>query len=245
MRFTETMMTRPQFGVVVLVGVMLIDSAFCRAQDAKEEEVAEQVEQLVAFAHLGAFADRGLFAVVFRRSPALSGEDGRPEEPSIPREVLELLETREGGVLKRDLWRDWLPNQEERSAKELIRQFRNQGLLELFRVEDSRILDSPLSERKELMERLEAVVEPLQMQGLIAPGMTDSSAIILAAQLRTSAVEIDSAILRALTRAELTRLSKVIAFVMPSAIEDVKKWNRQFPLGSIALKGRFGKDTKP
>ena len=237
------------FAFTIIYGFVFATPAFCQMPDA---EVAIEDVDLHAFVQLGNFSDRGIASILFPQQqidPDVSAQANSGTEVAIPRDLLELLEVRVRnlapesrelpgplGAVKR-----WPLDLEPHTPKAAIDRFRKRGLIELFFHENTKLLDSPLTDRKELINRVATVSEHIYtaMGPLFGKVASDSELIIVAGQVRKLSVELDTEILRSLSPAERARISKLISHLLPSAIADAKQSNRKYALGSVIFdKGR-------
>jgi len=236
-------MIASSIGFVVLNGWLAANALFCQPLDA---EVPTEDADLHAFVELGNFCDRGIAAILFVQQRIDSdGNEQKQPEAAIPRDVLQLMEVRKEnlaaaespelpyplGAVKR-----WPFDSENPTPKATIDRFRKRGLVELFLSENTKLLDSPLTKRKELMNQVKAISDQIDtLLGSIMFGHvpTESELIFFSGRVRRFSVELDNAILKSLTKAERARISKLAAYLLPSAIAEAKEYNRKYALGSF------------
>ena len=229
-------MINRRLACILICGTLLADSAMCQTPDP---EVTVEEEVLLAFVQLGYFTDRGISAQLFQ-SLATSNADAEPDaeaETSISREVLELLKDREENLLQQSLKLSWLIETEDHSPKATISRFRKYGLIELFHNENAKLLDSPLSQRKELVSQFEAIADQISktLAATYAKGLTEAQGVVIAGHLRTLSVELEVAIFKSLLPNERARIAKLVSCLLPGAIAEAKRCNRKFALGSAFL----------
>jgi hypothetical protein len=204
-------------------------------------EATSDDEVLIAFVQLGILSDRGIVAAVVRDvvKSDVNAEANADADILVPRELLELLDIREKHLAKESPRVPWLIDVENHTPTAAIDRFRKYGLIELFHTENSKMLDYPLTERKELMDRIERITDQLwtTLSPLFAGKQrpTERRLILIAGQIRTLSVDVDMEILKSLSSTERVRLAKLVSYLLPTAIAEAKQSNRNYPLGSALL----------
>ncbi|RCS54454.1 hypothetical protein DTL42_04745 [Bremerella cremea] len=109
------------------------------------------------------------------------------------------------------------------------------GLVELFRHQNSKLLDKPLVTRTELMHRLEEIAElvtAIHATLFTRTSISNDELIVFYGIMRRRSVEFDLAILGVLTEEERSRVAKLVSLAMPVAIEKIKQDNEKLgPFG--------------
>lgn len=228
-------------GFTIMYGLMFASPVFCQTPEA---EVAVDDKDLLAFVQLGNFSDRGIAAILAQRPNRsdVNAEAKSEAEITVPRDLLELLEVREKNAAQEsrelpwplDVETRWPLDVEKHKPEAAIDRFRKHGLIELFLNENTKLLDYPLTRRKELINRIKILTEQIATT-LAAPYsrvLTESELIIVAAHIRMLSVQVDTEIMKSLSPAERARISKLVSYLLPSVIAEAKQSNRKYALGS-------------
>lgn len=204
-------------------------------------------QALITFVYLGQFTDRGLTGLFARVALKQDNDEktdrvnGTKEKPTpLPAELAALLSPRENHLADGTAKLPELPfvfdvdTHEDQSPEAILERIRTYGLLELLYNENSKLLDSPLTQRKALMARFHEIVTQYNtaLAPLFVKGMTSQKMIMIAGHLRRTSVELDMEILKALNHVERARLAKIVTHVLPDAIADAKALNEKCALGS-------------
>jgi hypothetical protein len=190
------------------------------------------------FASLGIFADRG-FVFDLAHEPNWTDPVIACEfSDSVPHSILDLLSDSEREPqIKKPLSR-LIGRHTDCSPKAVLARLSCRGLIELFNIEDTRLLDSPLFERAVLMEKVQETYAAAfgVIEGTNAKEHENGSRIAMVASLRQLNFELDKAVIESLTESERQRVCELTAFVMPSAIRLTKKSCESEPFGSELLR---------
>lgn len=219
------------------VASLLASPALCQSPDDEVAEVTVEEEDLLAFIQLGRFYDRGINSPIIGepiKSNPNAQADPKPEA-AVPQELLNLLKVREKNLSQERLKLPflWFPEAKDPSPQVMIDRLRRHGLPELFLLENTQLLDSPLTQRKELMDRMKAIAKEIAPAwAALFTKHSKAKLLIVAGHLRTLSVELDMEIMNALTPDERARVAKLVSYLLPSAIDEAKKDNQRFELGS-------------
>lgn len=203
---------------------------------AREQSRVNEI--LIGFAQLGYFSDRGL---VGRFMENASKEENHPVQnskplPEVPQELQELLKPRHGngvGKLPGIAFIDLAAPRSESPTEKTVRLLRF-GVIELFNCEDSRLLEMPLTDRKELMEKCNSIADQVNgtMAALYNKERDIHLVLAIAGRLRALSVELDMEILSSLSDIERERLSEILVHLTPLALKDASTSNSKHELGS-------------
>lgn len=214
----------------------------CLGQETSQEQTSSE---LLTFAHLGYFSNRGLMIGMFAYSRTTYGLD-RPVSgqgsslvskfSDAPEELRDLLKPRETNRLESQLDVFWLEGmaEDESNLQETLARLSRFGFIELFRHQNSRLFDKPLVTRKKLMDRQEKIARQMAQlhAGLIGHGLTKNEELVLVGQMRSLSVEFDLSLLAALSPKERSRVSKLVSVAIPVTIDQIKQDNKKFgPFG--------------
>ncbi|PQO45282.1 hypothetical protein C5Y93_15105 [Blastopirellula marina] len=222
----------------MLLAVAAVSSSPCLAQEETPEEAPSE---LMTFAHLSYFSDRGLMTGMSAYGRSAYGFDAPASGQAktliekfgdAPAELRELLQPREANLLDSPLDIDWLDRmaEAEPDVPETLARLSCFGLIELFRHQNSRLLDTPLVTRKEMMDKLGECVEPMKIcyAGLIGHGLTRNQEIVLTGQMRRLSVDFDLIVLASLSPKERARVNQLIKVALPVTIQQVRQDNQKF-----------------
>jgi hypothetical protein len=218
-----------------LLALLFATQAFCQAPDAESHELTPEEEDLVAFVFLGRFYDRGIASAIERVPDNPHVKAAPKPSDAVPQELIDLLQVREKNVSDEPPpLLGWIPKPKDQSPPVAIERFRQHGLVELFFLENTKLLDAPLTQRKELMDRLEEIKKQAApcWAGLMVRVHSETQLLLIASSLRSLSVELDMEIGKSLTPAERARVAKLASYLLPSAIEEAKKDAQKFALGS-------------
>jgi len=219
----------------ILICVLIANPAFAQTPDS----VTAEDEVLLAFVQLGNFTDRGIVAQIFGEStiPMTNAEVESDAEKAVPGDLRELLQSRKNNLSESSPNLPLLIKVEDHSVKATLYRFQKYGLIELFNNENSKLLDAPLSHRKELAARFATIAEQISktIAATFTKDLTESRKIVIAGHARALSVELDLEIFKALSPNECVRIGKLLSHLLPNAIADAKQWNRRVNLGSAFL----------
>ena len=234
--FCEAIMNRKLVVLSLLQLFVLTSAAYGQAKN--EAASAEEID-LAAFLSISAFSDRGMAAVFIQPVAEPVAETAAPPD------LLELLDLREKNLAKESRELPWplqlarltpAPGKQGEVASKAaaVNEFRKYGVVALFFHENTKLLDSPLTERKELMKRFKQIADDFanQLSAPFARQITQSEWICISATLRKLSADLDDEIVKALSPAEIRRVAKLASYLLPSVIADAKEANRQYSLGS-------------
>lgn len=201
---------------------------------AEEAETVDISGELMAFAHLNYYADRGVMFGMFMGGREDANNGSRFGQ--LPDDLAASLQPREENLLTTEPQVPWLLNAQEtpRDIESTLGRLAQFGLIELFHHQNSRLLDRPLETRPALMDRLKPIVDQLKISyaGLIGEGLDRDDKIVLFANMRRLSTEFEMNILLALSAEERSRVGKLVSVAMPVAIETIQQNSKRFgPFG--------------
>lgn len=236
------MKTKTLVAVIIFAVVCLESIDFAAAQSpprTRLDTIGSADKLLASFVHLGFFVDRGVAV-----SPFFDFEEDAhanklaAQYQSLPMEVQELLLLQRRTPTLVDVELPWiLTEKKPASGGVAVARFSRLGLVELFSLTESGILDSPIESRKGIGDKLVKIADDslLVHRSFFTRGLTRDDKIIAVGTLRRLSVELDMAILSVLSEQERIRLAQLVVHFVPIAQKLADQDHDCYELGSRSL----------